>query len=96
MLRRTICKRMLSGKDILQMLHNLSETNSSDEKSDLSRDACIPGNASEPTSSDECFTEIAQNDFSSEFQKEENSSINIDSQHSRSAGTVFKQNSQAR
>ncbi|GBM22630.1 hypothetical protein AVEN_177569-1 [Araneus ventricosus] len=85
MLRRTICKRMLSGKDILQMLHILSESNSSDEKSELSRDAYIPGIASEPSSRDECFTEIAQNDFSSEFQKEENSSINTNPQHARSA-----------
>ncbi|GBM53653.1 hypothetical protein AVEN_74900-1, partial [Araneus ventricosus] len=76
---------MRSEKEILQMLHNLStfffENNSSDEKSDLSQNAYIPGNESEPTSSDECFTEIPQNDFSSEFENEENSSIHNSSIH---------------
>ncbi|GBL74813.1 hypothetical protein AVEN_243665-1 [Araneus ventricosus] len=66
---------MLWEKEILQMFYNLFETDSSDEKSDLSQDAYIPDNESEPTSPDECFTEIAQNDFSSEFENEEDSSI---------------------
>ncbi|GBN28293.1 hypothetical protein AVEN_229485-1 [Araneus ventricosus] len=53
---------MLSEIEILQILHNLPETDSgSDEKYDLSQHAYIPGNESEPTSLDECFTEIAQN-----------------------------------
>ncbi|GBM46826.1 hypothetical protein AVEN_132487-1 [Araneus ventricosus] len=87
MSRRTICKRMLSEKEISQMLHNLYETDSSDAKFDLSLDAYIPGNESEPTSSDECFTGIAQNDFCSEFENDESSSINIDLQHV----TLFKE-----
>ncbi|GBM85154.1 hypothetical protein AVEN_183193-1 [Araneus ventricosus] len=72
-------KRMLTEKEILQMLHNLSETDSSDEKSDLSQDAYVPCNEIESTSLDECFAEITRNDFSKKFQNEENSSINIDS-----------------
>ncbi|GBM42557.1 hypothetical protein AVEN_236566-1 [Araneus ventricosus] len=82
--RRTICKRMLFEKEMLQMLYNLSEIDSGFvEKSGLSQDAYIPGNESEPTSSDECFTENAQDDFSSE--NEGISSINTGSQHTRSA-----------
>ncbi|GBN48411.1 hypothetical protein AVEN_59770-1 [Araneus ventricosus] len=70
---KKICERMLSEREILQMLHNLSETNSgSDVKSDSSQDAHIPGNESEPTSSDRCFTEIAQSIVSSEFRIEQN------------------------
>ncbi|GBM34200.1 hypothetical protein AVEN_175277-1 [Araneus ventricosus] len=61
MSRRTSSKRMLSEKEILQMLHNLSETDSgSEEKSDLSQDAYDPGNESEPNSSDKSFTKIGE------------------------------------
>ncbi|GBN35706.1 hypothetical protein AVEN_225437-1 [Araneus ventricosus] len=62
MSRGAIGNIMFSGIEILQILQNLFETDSgSYEKSDLSQDAYIPGIESEPTSSDECFTEIAQN-----------------------------------
>lgn len=84
MLRRTVGNRNLSEKEILELLQNLSETDSvSDEKSDFSQDKYIPDDESEPASAGKCsfFTETVQNDFSSESENEENSLINIDSRY---------------
>ncbi|GBN01012.1 hypothetical protein AVEN_260951-1 [Araneus ventricosus] len=49
--RRTIGKRMLTEKEILQMLQNVSETDSgTNEKYDLSQDVYIPDDENEPPS----------------------------------------------
>ncbi|GBN13731.1 hypothetical protein AVEN_226953-1 [Araneus ventricosus] len=77
---RTIGKKCYPKK-ILQMLHH----SGSEEKNYLSQDVYIPSDERESTSSYGCFTEIAQNNLSSESENKENSSMNIDSQHANTS-----------
>ncbi|GBL74842.1 hypothetical protein AVEN_243691-1 [Araneus ventricosus] len=75
--RQKLLVKSAVEKEIPQMFHN----SGSEEKYDLSQNVYIPRNKREPASSDGCFSEIAQNNFSSESENEEDLSINIDSKH---------------